>query len=588
MAFDGIMMRAVIHELQLLIRGRISKIVMPAINEVELHIRAGGLNYRWLLSTDPTVPRTHLRTMSVDKPLEPPAFCTFLRKQIEGGWIEKIEQIGDERILHAHIRTQNELGDPILRVIVFELMGKHSNLILLSEDPRDHTSGAKVLDSIQHVTPAVSRHRIVLPGSLYTPPPEQHKFSLLNDDWTEHVAWAMESLTPYTDDRDWEKKILGRFSGFSPLLAAEVLAVTHALHHDRTVSAVLAILAAWKKQFLEHDYTPCFGINHADQVCFSTIPILQMKNRQTAHSVSECLERVFHEKSERENRRQRAHDLFQVATSEFQKSRSKRQKLQEQQLQSEDAEQWREWGELLTASQHLVSRGSTSIALVNYFDEEMPEITIPIDPLKTANEQAQHFFKKYNKIKTSIPLIHEQLCKTADDQLYWETILQQLEFASTNDLSEIRDELIQLGHLRSKQKQHQRKKRNTKPSPIQVTSSSGISIYIGKNNLQNDYVTFKLGQDHHWWMHTKDIPGSHVLIADPNPDESTLREAAMLAAWFSQARQSSSIPIDLTKIKHVKKPAKAKPGFVIYEQQRTLIIHLDEATISRLIEPSKK
>ena len=584
MAFDGMVMRAVTHELQQVRGARISKIHMPGPHDVEFQIRVSGKNLRWLISADPTYPRTYLTQQLNDRPNEPPTFCMLLRKHVEGGVIERIKQIGDERILHIHLRIQNDLGDWMERVLVFECMGKHSNLILLNADPLQEE--AMILDGLHHLTPAVSRHRIVLPGCTYVAPPAQHKQSLVLVESGALREWVQQQQALCVDGPAWERTLLQTWSGFGPILSKEIVFRASKLVSEYASPMEVALfqqLHQFQQSLFAHDYTPASAENEKGNLIFAICELTHASKHQAFETMSACLENIFHDRADRERRKQRALDIFHLAKNERQKAELKIDKLREQLQQTEDVEKWRQWGELLTASQHLVARGSTSIELVDYYDETMPMIQIPLSPLLGANEQAQAFFKKYQKLKTSIPLTHAQLEKTNHDCLYWDQILQQIEQAAANDVEEMREELIENGYMRRRAKPT-RKKQHIKPQPLKVTSPEGTIIYVGKNNLQNDFVTFKLGQAQHWWLHAKDMPGSHVLICSSEPSDSTIQLAAELAAYYSKGRQSSSVPVDMTRIRHVRKPSGSKPGFVIYDHQKTWFVTPDSDRIQAHIQ----
>lgn len=658
MALDGLVIRAMVHELQKCIGGRINKIHQPSEHDIVMQLRAQGGGHKLLLSANPTYPRVHFTVQQFLNPTEAPMFCMLLRKHLEGGVIERIEQVDMERIIRIHTRQRDELGDISLKTLVIELMGRHSNIILL-----DSNEG-RILDGIHHVTPAISNYRIVMPGSAYTAPPEQHKLNVLDTGRTEFIdAWraadaaeeagegvkeaaeraddehtaADRSKTDRSsgggeeglagpamaaaghavpaaggrDDRSRsdaggdaasalaakpsapavkpEQRLVGLLSGFSPLTAREAVHRSGVdlapgrltdMEIGRIYDGVSSIAGLLRRQ----EYTPEI-VRQPDggKWFFSVVPLTHLEGeRERFESVSECLEAFYGDKAERDTVKQRTADLLRFLHNEKNKNVKKLDKLQETMDEARDADRFRIQGELLTASMHLITKGSKHIEVVDYYDEEQKTVTIPLDPLLTGSENAQRYFRKYTKAKNSVIAVQEQLKQTREEIAYLESLLQQLMNASMNDIEEIREELMEQGYIRDRNKKTRKKKKNDKPVLQCFTSSEGIAIYVGKNNTQNDYLTNRVAQAADTWLHTKDIPGSHVVIRSNQYGEATLEEAAQLAAYFSQAKESSQVPVDYTLVRHVRKPGGAKPGFVIYDHQKTLYITPDDHRIKQL------
>ncbi|WP_019911465.1 Rqc2 family fibronectin-binding protein [Paenibacillus sp. HW567] len=628
MALDGIVTRAIVHELKPFIGARIGKIYQPSTHDLIFILRGSGGGGKLLLSANPTYPRLHLTDRNSINPAEAPMFCMLMRKHCEGGTIESISQVGMERIIHIHVRTRDELGDVSAKKIIIELMGRHSNIILTE------LATGTIIDGIHHVTPSISSYRNVMPGIAYIEPPQQHKLNplevsreaflnlaaaaqeeaLLGDTGEEQepgdmiegeLADLLKSLeepkaagsggpAPSADPIGW---MVHAFSGMSPLIAGEIVLQRGAAASEtnavpsgssavsgRTDAAALweafdAVLAPVRKD----SFSPVSGLNAKGKPVFSAIP-LSLADEHVKHysSVSACLEDYYGDKAERDTVKQRVSDLIRFLGNERSKNVKKLANLQKDLDEAQDADQFRIWGELLFASLHAVSKGDKQATLVNYYDEDQAEITIPLDPLLNPSDNAQRYFKKYNKYKNSLLVINEQLLKTHEEITYMETLLQQLAHASLNDIEEIRDELVSQGYLRDRSKKGKKKKKAARPTLQVFTSSEGVDIYVGKNNLQNEYVTNRLASANDTWLHTKDIPGSHVVIRSESFGDATLEEAAQLAAYFSQAKQSSSVPVDSTLIRHVRKPSGAKPGFVFYDHQKTLYVTPDEERIKSL------
>lgn len=619
MALDGIVTRAIVHELQSFIGARIGKIYQPNNHDLIFILRGAGGGGKLLLSANPTYPRLHLTERNTINPAEAPMFCMLMRKHCEGGTIESITQVGMERIIHINIKTRDELGDVSAKKIIIELMGRHSNIILTE------LSTGTIIDGIHHVTPSISSYRIVMPGIAYTEPPQQHKLNPLEitkEKFIQLISAAEEDalLEKVEEEQEPEELIEGElanlitkeearakpdgsggpspsadpvgwivhaFSGISPLVAGEI--ALRVRDSKAEITAEEFPIRLWEafdsliKPARDNVFSPVSGANAKGKMIFSAIPLTLLGDDAKHYSsISECMEDYYGDKAERDTVKQRVSDLIRFLTNERSKNVKKLANLQKDLDEAQDADRYRIWGELLFASLHAVSKGDKEASLINYYDENQAEMVIPLDPLLSPSDNAQRYFKKYNKYKNSLIVINEQLKKTHEEIVYMESLLQQLAHASLNDIEEIRDELVSQGYLRDRSKKGKKKKKSTKPTIQVFTSSEGIDIYVGKNNLQNEYVTNRLASPNDTWLHTKDIPGSHVVIRSEQFGDATLEEAAQLAAYFSQAKQSSSVPVDCTLIRHVRKPSGAKPGFVIYDHQKTLFVTPDEIKIKSL------
>ncbi|MHA0857296.1 Rqc2 family fibronectin-binding protein [Paenibacillus sp. CMAA1364] len=580
MALDGIVTRAIVQELQRYIGARINKIYQPNQHDILFNLRSREGNSKLLLSANPTYPRVQLTDKTFLNPQEAPMFCMLMRKHCESGTIENIEQVGMERIIHISIRQRDELGDVSLKKLIIELMGRHSNIILID------ASNGNILDGIHHITPAISSYRIVMPGVSYTEPPEQHKLNPLE---VQQTSFIDSYIATDQEPISW---IVDSFSGLSPLVAQELVFRARQQQgspsEDQRVDATLLwnVFSQVMDSVEKHEYQPSIGDNAKGKAVFSAIPLTMLNGEVTNYpSISECLEEFFGDKAERDTVKQKVSDLLRFLTNERAKNVKKLDHLQEDINEAGDADQYRIWGELIFASLHMIQKGDIAAELTNFYDEDQAMITVPLDPLISPTENAQRYFKKYNKYKNSLIVIDQQLTKTHEEIRYMDELLQQLSYASMNDIEEIREELIQQQYLRDRSKKSKKKKikkKTDRPTLHVFTSSEGIEIYVGKNNLQNEYVTNRLASPNDTWLHTKDIPGSHVVIRSESFGEATLEEAAQLAAYFSQAKESSSVPVDTTLIRHVRKPSGSKPGFVIYDHQKTLFVTPDEQMVKGL------
>jgi predicted ribosome quality control (RQC) complex YloA/Tae2 family protein len=568
MSLDGLFIYSLTHELSsLLTGGRITKIHQPNPHDILLAVRAKGENQKLLLSAHPAYPRVHLTEHSFVNPLEPPMFCMLLRKHCEGGIIESIRQIGLERVIHIDVRSRDELGDEATRRIIIEIMGRHSNIILM-----DPVSGV-VLDSILHVTPAVSRHRVVLPGRPYQTPPEQGKldpFTVSHDKFVSVLDFNQGKL---------DKQLVQMFTGLSPLSAQEIF------HRAGTMPTRESLWDAFRAVMdgIEKQQNEPYIVKNDQKSYFSVLSLSSVEGERVVFpSASSCLDAFYHAKAETDSVKQKASDLIRFLTNEYDKNVKKIVKLQETLEDAAEAEKFRLYGELITAHMHQIKKGDAEARVVNFYDENQAELSVSLDPQLSPSENAQRYFKKYNKAKNSIAIVKEQISKAEEEMVYLESILQQLESASIADVGDIRDELVEEGYLRHRNRKDRRKKKKDNPTLTLYHSTEAIPIYVGKNNKQNDYLTLKFSSAQDTWLHTKDIPGSHVVIRGREYTDVTLHEAAMLAAYFSKGRESSQVPVDYTLIKHVKKPSGSKPGYVIYDHQKTLYVTPDESAIKNM------
>jgi predicted ribosome quality control (RQC) complex YloA/Tae2 family protein len=565
MAFDGTVTRAIAHELHhKLATGRITKIYQPSASEIVLTIRAYGNNHRLMISCHPVYARVHITTASFENPAEPPMFCMLLRKQLEAGRIERIEQVAMERVIHITIQGRNELGDLTEQLLVIELMGRHSNVILL-----DKQSG-KIIDAMRRVGFQTSQYRQVLPGMNYVAPPDQGKLNPLTVDRDTFIA-----NLDYNSGQ-LHKQLVNHYMGLSPLVAEEL--IHRATLGDR--ESLWHTFALWQQMMQNHNYQPeIVKTNKRPQ--FTVLPLTHLAGeRQTFATVNECVDTFFTSRAERDRISQQTQALVQTLSREVAKNKRKINRLQQELANSTEADIAKLYGELLTTYAHQVKRGQTKVTVINYYDGQ--EVTIPLNPTLSPNENAQRFYKKYQKLKASKSYNEEQIAIAAEENAYLETILAQLELANLAEVEQIREELAEEGWIKTPSKK--RRSKATQPKPTTYIASDGTTILVGKNNKQNDRLTHHIAHKTDTWLHTKNIPGSHVVIRGQNISETALHEAALLAAYFSKARESNQVPVDYTLVKNVKKPSGARPGFVIYTEQKTLYVTPEEQRIQEIIK----
>ncbi|MFC0524077.1 NFACT family protein [Pontibacillus salicampi] len=565
MSFDGVVTRAISHELhEKITPGRIMKIYQPTQTELVFTVRSQGVNHSLLLSAHPSYARIHLTKEKYQNPKEPPMFCMLLRKHLIGGFIESIEQVDMERVIRINVRSKDEIGDETTKSFIVEIMGKHSNLLLV-DDERE-----MILDCIKHVSPAQNTHRTLLPGNSYIGPPDQGKTNPLSIDGDTFVR----KLDFNSGKMD--KQIMGLLQGFSPLIATELVYRAGLGSQGRLKEEFESL----QHQILHHTYEPAILTGDKEQFYVLSLASKDMEEERY-DSVNEMLDAYFSGKAERDRVKQRAGDLSRFLKNELEKNKRKIKKHEQTLKKAEKADEYQKYGELLTAHMHLVKQGDTSVTVHDYYKEEQPDLTVELNPNKTPSENAQSYFQTYNKMKKSGEVVQEEIKKAKENIDYLDQLLQQIDAAREEDIEEIREELREEGYLRAKPQQ-KKKKQPSKPKPDSFVSTDGVTILVGKNNKQNEYVTSKMAHRDDIWLHTKDIPGSHVVIRESEPSEETLIEAAQLAAYFSKSRSSSSVPVDYTLVRHVKKPNGAKPGFVTYDNQKTVFVTPDEAIIRSL------
>lgn len=561
MTYDGLVTRRVSKELHtLLATGRILKIYQPTKTELVLNIRANGQTHRLLLSMHPVYARVHLTAEKYTNPKEPPMFCMLLRKHLEGSFIHNISQYENERIIELSIQGKNEIGDDVRKRLVIEIMGKHSNIILVDAD-KGH-----ILDAMKHLSPYQNRFRTIQPGQAYIYPPTQGKVNPFN--LTKEVRHS--TIESASDERPF----LNHFMGISPQIEQEIKTFGDDL--DAQIEGFEQLLA-------KVNNGPVEPVIDQSQAAFYLFPLTSFTaDLKPFESVNLLLDYYYRDKADRDLVKQRAGDLIRVLQNERSKTVRKIKKQQQTLKKAENAARYQKMGELLTAHMHLVKQGDASVEVLDYYEDDTPTLTIELNPNKSPSENAQSYFKTYQKLKTSKRILDIEIKKAYEMIAYLDQLIEQIEKARLEDLIEIREELEEEGLIKKKVAKNQKKNKPKKPTPDRYQSSDGTPIFVGKNNKQNEYLTMKFASKQNIWLHTKDIPGSHVVIRADDPSETTLTEAAMLAAYFSKAQQSSSVPVDYTEIKHVHKPSGAKPGYVIYDSQKTLAVTPKKDVVEQL------
>lgn len=564
MSFDGVFTHVMTTELtEKIVNGRISKIHQPYDNEVILVIRNKGANHKLLLSAHPAYARMQLTEIDYQNPASPPNFCMMLRKHLEGAILSGVKQIDNDRIIHFSFAKRNELGDLEDLTLVVELMGRHSTIVLVNHETQ------KILDCVKHIGPSQNSYRTLLPGATYIHPPlredQVNPFTIEQNRLFELLATADELTAKFLQQQ---------FQGLGFDTAAELAFRLTQNPNDR--------LTTWQAFWdsLSHDLQPTISSN-ANKEYFTPIVYTWLGEPQRSFSsLSQLLDGFYEGKAERERVKQQAGELIRKIENEYKKAKSKINKLEKSLLDTENAEEFRQKGELLTTFLHEIERGAKKVTLANYYEENAP-ITIRLREDLPPAQNAQKYFQKYSKLKNGVKIIQGQIEATKNEAIYLESVLSQLDLAGPMDIDVIREELIEEGYIRRKQ-QAGRRKQPKRSKPEKYLATSGTSILVGKNNLQNDQLTLRTASKNDIWLHAKDIPGSHVIIQEPDPSQETLIEAAELAAYFSKYRLSSSVPVDYVQVRHVKKPNGAKPGYVIYENQKTVYVTPTKERVDQL------
>lgn len=547
MSFDGFFLHHLTNELQEQIeKGRIQKVNQPFDHELVLTIRNNRRNYKLLLSAHPVFGRIQTTEANFQNPQNPNTFTMIMRKYLQGAVIETIQQIENDRILEIIVSNKNEIGDHIKATLVVEIMGKHSNIILI--DKNEH----KIIESIKHVGFSQNSYRTILPGSTYIAPPKTKAINPFDiSDQTLFELLQTNDLSP--------KNLQQLFQGLGRDTALEL---SHCLKDNKLNDF---------RQFFSREYYPSLTEKSFSAVQFSS-------SHETFQSLGQLLDYYYQEKAEKDRIAQQASDLIHRVQSELEKNIKKLAKQQDELLATENAEEFRQKGELLTTYLSMVLNNQDVVVLDNYYTNQTIEISL--DRALTPNQNAQRYFKKYQKLKEAVKHLKGIISDTENTITYLESVETSLNHASMEDINDIREELVETGFIkrRAHDKQHKRKK------PEQYLASDGKTIImVGRNNLQNDELTFKMARKGELWFHAKDIPGSHVLIRDNlNPSDEVKTDAAELAAYYSKARLSNLVQVDMIEAKKLNKPSGTKPGFVTYTGQKTLRVTPTQGKIDSL------
>lgn len=598
MAFDGITIAGITKELnQHLTGGRIYKIAQPEADELLLTIKNNGSQYRLLLSADASLPLVYLTDKNKQSPMTAPGFCMLLRKHLQNAKILDITQPGLERIIRIRLEHLNEMGDPCQKTLVIEIMGKHSNIIFCNENT--------IIDSIKHISGMVSSVREVLPGREYFIPQTQDK--------QEPLAFLYETpgnvSSADTVDADTAAGASGRglrlteqdfmdrltsmpmplykalycaYTGLSPVMAQEICFragldgdIPGNAQGTDALEKLYDVFLSLLKQIAAGNFAPNIIYDKKTPIEFAVLPLTLYADKEAVPfaSVSEVLERYYEEKNVLTRIRQKSADLRKIVQTALERNIRKYDLQRKQMQDTEKREKYRIYGELLNTYGYGVEPGAKSMEALNYYTDEM--ITIPLDDTLSPSENAKKYFDKYGKLKRTFEALSELTVEVKEEIEHLESISAALDIAlQEEDLVQIKEELIESGYIRRKGGS---KKAKITSKPFHYISSDGFHIYIGKNNYQNDELTFKTATGSDWWFHAKGIPGSHVIVKTEGKElpDRTFEEAARLAAYYSKGREQEKVEIDYLQRKNVKKPNGAKPGFVVYYTNFSMAIDSD-------------
>ncbi len=580
MSLDGIFLHSINDELNnKLIGARVDKIYQPDKNEIVISLRNGGENYKLLLTAASSSPRIHLTDVTRKNPEQPPMFCMLLRKHLTGAHITEVSQLNMDRILEISFECKDELDTTVHKSLIIEIMGKHSNIIFINKISR------VIIDSIKRVAENVSSVRQVYPGLLYVTPPADkiNPLQTGKEKFYEAVSSSFKGMYVY----DFFYK---NFLGLSPFISKEICFLAkisestymgEITEHekDRLWAAFNSVIEKTKKG--EYSFNVFFNEKKElfDFYCLD-VDYLKSMDKKNYSSPGNMLDDYYFEQDNKNKINQKVSSLLKSLNTKIDRDRKKVEKQRNELLNAEDRDKYKIYGELIIANLHLTPENH-KLKVVNYYDPEMKEISIPLDPKLNLNQNSQKFFKRYNKLKKAEEELQKFIETSLSEIKYLENILYSIEACeTTEDLDEIYTELIAEGFMKKKGKI--KKAKEYKAEFTTYVSSKGHDIIVGKNNLQNDMLTFKTGKKEDYWFHAKDMPGSHVIIRTNGDelDDDEYVEAAKVAAFYSKGKNSGFVEVDYTKKSNVKKPAGAKPGFVIYDTNFSMLVEPDISEIN--------
>ncbi|MCL2579446.1 MAG: NFACT family protein [Oscillospiraceae bacterium] len=588
MPLDGLYLHFLKHEIEEKALGaRVDKIVQPSREELIFHLRGKEGTHKLLLCGSASNPRLHFVEETPENPKEPPMFCMLLRKRLGGGRLTGIQQVGLDRILHLEFSALNELGDAVGYIVAIEIMGRHSNVIAMDQN-------GKILDSLRRVDAETSRVRQILPGLTYCLPPSQHKHNLLDSEVVQVVDYLRTR-----GDIPLDKALADNLEGFSALACREaVFYVTRGAEvpvgslTDQQADRLFFYLKELQSALAEGKPNPTMILEKEGRPRdFSCMPVNQYGTSMMVREFPGCsglLERFFAERDRIERIRQRSGDLLTMLASASDRVTRRVAAQREELLQCAERESLKQMGDLISANLFTIHKGEAKTVVQNFYDPEGGEIVIQLDPLLTPTQNAQRYYTLYRKADTAEKHLSKLITQGEEEIVYLDSVFDALtRAAGGQELEAIRLELAGSGYLRrAAAKKGGKAVRPQKLSPLRYRSSDGLTILCGRNNVQNDALTLKEAGKTDLWLHTKNIPGSHVIVLTEGrqvPD-ATIRQAAIIAAYNSKGRESAKVAVDYTQIKNVRKPGGSKPGMVIYDYYKTILVDPDEEVVRELTE----
>lgn len=564
MALDGIYLSSLIHEFRnKMLNAKIDKINQPEKDEIILTVRKDRKNLKLLISASSKFPRIHFTEISKPNPLKASMFTMVLRKYLLGGIITNIEQLDGDRIVKLSVENTDELGFFSKYILIVEIMGRHSNITLIRD--RDN----KIMEAIKHIHSDVNSFRVTYPGASYVYPPASSRvnpFNIDNDVYEDIIS----SISDISDESIFSKIFTGVSKPLSKNLYLSLIENSININKD-------VILDSFKNFILNLENNYSYRIyksneSYKDFHCVSLDYLFKDLKYKEIESPSLLLEEFYFTKDKQDRLSNRALDLFKLLNNNIDRCKNKATKLMSVLEECSKKENFKIKGDLLTSYIYMLKKGQSEISLQNFYSENPEEyMTIALNENKSPSENVQYYYKKYNKLKKSEEGAYEQLEKNEEELKYLNSVITNIENCdSYEDIDSIKKELIETGYLRFKAPSGKQKKEKEN-KPLKFTTTSGIDIYVGKNNIQNDFLSLKFANKNHYWFHAKDIPGSHVILTTNSPSDRDLEEAAIIAAFYSKGKESSKVSVDYTLVKNLKKPAQSKPGMVIYHTNSSIM-----------------
>lgn len=574
MALDGIYLHSLVHDLKKsVLNAKIDKINQPEKDEIILTFRKDRKNLKLLISASSKFPRIHFTNTNKVNPLKASTFTMVLRKYLVGGKITSLQQLNGDRILKLNIESTDELGFDSKYFLIIEIMGRHSNITLIRE--RDN----KVMECIKHITPDINSFRVLYPGVNYVYPPASSRLNPFD--------FTFENLKEYFSNNDIsidESIFTNLFTGISKPLSFNLYTSMLKANENISINEIYSFMNNFISS-LPNNFS--YRIYKTDSL-YKDFYCVPLESLESTYSVlefdnpSDVLEEFFFMRDKQERLNSKSIDLQRLIQTNIDRCNKKSKKLYTMLEECEEKDNYKIKGDLLTSYIYTLKKGDKEAKVLNFYNEEEEYLTIPLDENKSPSENIQALYKKYNKYKKSEESALFQLEQNEIELEYLNSVLTNIQNCDNYvEINDIRNELIETGYIKFK-KNNKNGKKDKASKPLHFVSSDGIDIFVGKNNIQNDYLSLKFANNNHLWFHTKNIPGSHVIVSSSNVPDRTIEEAAILAAFYSKAKNSTKVPVDYTLVKNLKKPNGSKPGMVIYHTNYTL--YTEPSEYNKLIE----